>query len=219
MLSIITGLSRSGKLRVCALAASVAFLGAACDKMPLLAPPQSTIKLATAGSVVQANGTTEILATVLESSGTAVQNGTSVTFTTNLGALSPIEARTNNGMAVVQFLGNGQSGKATIRAVSGGATSDPLELTVGAAAVGRMVVTANPNQVASGASSTITATVTDTNGNPLSGLVVSFSTDNGTLSTSSATTSFNGQAQTTLGPTATRPSRRPPVPEQGRQVP
>ena len=136
MHSIITGLNRSGKLRLCALAASLAILAAACDKMPLLAPPQSTIKLATASSVVQANGTTEILATVLESSGTAVQNGTSVTFTTNLGAISPVQARTNNGMAVVQFLGNGQSGKATIRAVSGSAVSDPvLELTVGAAAV------------------------------------------------------------------------------------
>src|SRR6185295_3806766 len=147
MYSIITGLNRSGKFRLCALAASLAILASACDKMPLLAPRESTIKLATASAVVQANGSTEIRATVLESSGTPVQNGTTVTFTTNLGAVSPIEARTNNGMVVVQFLGNGQSGKATIRAVSGGAASDPLELTVGAAAVGRMVVTANPNQV------------------------------------------------------------------------
>ena len=46
----------------------------------------------------------------------------------------PVEARTLNGVATVQFLGNGQSGKATIKAISGGAASDALELSVGAAA-------------------------------------------------------------------------------------
>ena len=80
--------------------------------MPLLAPQASTITLSTASTVVQANGTTEIRATVLEPSGTPVQNGTTVTFTTNLGALSPAEARTLNGVATVQFvaqrpIGNG----------------------------------------------------------------------------------------------------------------
>jgi protocatechuate 3,4-dioxygenase beta subunit len=198
MLSIITGLGRSGNLRVWSLAAGMAILAAACDKLPLLAPRESTIKLSTASTVVQANGTTEIRATVLEPSGTPVQNGTTVTFTTNLGTLSPTEARTFNGVAAVQFLGNGQSGKASIRAISGGAASDPLEVSVGAAATGRVVVTANPNQVAPGSPSTITATVTDTNGNPLSGVPVSFSTDNGSLSSTVANTSSTGQAQVVL---------------------
>jgi hypothetical protein len=166
--------------------------------MPLLAPPSSTIKLSTASTVVQTNGTTEIRATVLEPSGTPVHNGTTVTFTTNLGTVSPVDARTLNGVATVQFLGNGQSGKAQVRAISGGAASDPLELSVGAAAAGRVVVTANPNQVAPGSPSIITATVTDANSNPLSGVLVSFSTDNGSLSSSISSTSSNGQAQTTL---------------------
>ena len=83
----------------------------------------------------------------LEPSGTPVQNGTTVTFTTNLGTLSPVEARTLNGVATVQFLGNGQSGKATIKALSGGAASEALELSVGAGAAGRVSVTANPASV------------------------------------------------------------------------
>ena len=86
MHSIITGLDRSGNLRIWALAALVAVLSVACDKLPLLAPQASTITLSTASSVVQANGATEIRATVLEPSGTPVHNGTTVTFTTNLGA-------------------------------------------------------------------------------------------------------------------------------------
>ena len=173
-------------------------LAAACDKLPLLAPRESTIKLSSASTVVQANGTTEIRATVLEASGTPVQNGTTVTFTTNLGAVAPTEARTVNGVATVQFLGNGQSGKASITAISGGAASEALELSVGAAAAGRVTVTASPNQIVAGGTSTISATVTDTNGNPLAGIPVAFSTDNGSLSSSLATTGFNGQAQVSL---------------------
>ena len=56
-----------------------AVLAVACDKVPLLAPQESTITLSSASTVVQANGTTEIRATVIEPSGTPVQNGTTVT--------------------------------------------------------------------------------------------------------------------------------------------
>jgi PKD repeat protein len=198
MHSIITGLGRSVNLRVWAFVACAGLLSAACDKLPLLAPQASTIKLSSTSTVVQTNGTTEIRATVLEPSGTPVQNGTTVTFTTNLGTVSPVDARTLNGVATVQFLGNGQSGKASVRAISGGAASDPLELSVGAAAAGRIVVTANPNQVAAGSPSLITATVTDANSNPLSGVLVSFSTDFGSLSSAISSTSSNGQAQAVL---------------------
>src|SRR5688572_8987074 len=168
MLPIMTGLGGSRNLCVWALATSAAVFAASCNKVPLLAPRESTITLSTASTVVQANGATELRATVLEPSGTPVQNGTTVTFSTNLGTVSPGEARTLNGVATAQFLGNGQSGKASVRAISGGAASTPLEISVGAAATGRVVLTANPNQVAPGGASIITATVTDTNGNPLS---------------------------------------------------
>jgi PKD repeat protein len=198
MHSIITGLGRLANLRLCALVACAAVTFVACDKVPLLAPPASTIRLSSASTNVQQNGTTELRATVLEPSGTPVHNGTTVTFTTNLGTVVPVDARTVNGVATVQFLGNGQSGKATVRAVSGGATSDPIELSVGAAAAGRVVVTANPNQVTAGSPALITAIVTDVSSNPLSGVLVSFSTDFGTLSSSVNSTGSNGQAQAIL---------------------
>jgi PKD repeat protein len=166
--------------------------------MPLLAPQESTITLTSTSTVVQANGTAEIRATVVEKGGTPVQNGTTVTFTTNLGTLSPTEARTVNGAASVQFVANGQSGTAQIGAVSGGAKAENISLTVGAAAASRVAVTANPNQIPSGGTSQITATLTDTNGNPLNGVQVAFSTDAGSLSSSMATTNFAGQAQVTL---------------------
>jgi hypothetical protein len=199
MLSIITGSVRSVNANVWAFIACMGIAASGCDKMPLLAPQQSTITVSSNSSVVQANGTAQIRATVLEQSGTPVQNGTTVTFTTNLGAVSPTEARTVNGVATVQFVGNGQSGRAQIRALSGGAVSDALELSVGAAATGRVNVTANPTSVAAtGGTSTITATVVDASGNPLAGVPVTFSTTAGTLTPSVASTDFTGTATTSL---------------------
>jgi hypothetical protein len=197
MISIITGLRQSANLRLWV--ACAAILASACDKLPLLAPQESTIKLSAASTVVQTNGTTEIRATVLEPSGTPVQNGTTVTFTTNLGTISPVDARTLNGVATAQFLGNGQSGKATITAISGGAASDPLELSVGAAAAGRVSVTANPTSVSSaGGTTVITAAVVDASGNPLGGVPVTFSTTAGAFTAAVVNTDSAGIARTNL---------------------
>ena len=196
---IITGF---GRLRYSGLLALALFglIGSlACDKVPLLAPRQSTISLSSASTVVQANGVTEIRATVLEESGTPVHNGTTVTFTTTLGTLSPQEARTENGVATVQFLANGQSGRASVKAISGGAASDALELSVGAAATSRVSLTASPTSVPStGGTSTISAVVVDASGNAVTGVPVTFTTTAGSFSSSIATTDSSGTARTTL---------------------
>lgn len=201
MISTTTAEMRSVNATMWAVVACVGILTSSCDKVPLLAPQQSTITVSSNTSTVQANGTAEIRATVIEQSGTPVQNGTTVTFTTSLGALSPSEARTLNGVATVQFVANGQSGRAQVKALSGGAASAALELAVGTAAATRVVVTANPNQVALGGTSIITASVTDVGGNPLSGVPVSFSTDTGSLSSGVANTGPNGDATVTLAAT------------------
>src|SRR5688572_207591 len=137
MISIITALVRSRNADVWAFVACAGILASSCDKVPLLAPRQSTIVVSSNSSTVQANGTAEIRATVLEQSGTPVHNGTTVTFTTNLGVLTPPEARTVNGVATVQFVANGQSGTAQVKALSGGAVSEAIELAVGTAAASR----------------------------------------------------------------------------------
>ncbi len=105
------------------LAALVAFAlsVAACDKVPLTAPTESTISLFATASSISATGSTDIVATVIESAGTPVQNGTVVTFTTTLGRIEPVDARTQNGKVTVKLTGDGRSGTATITAFSGGA--------------------------------------------------------------------------------------------------
>jgi Bacterial Ig-like domain (group 1)/PKD domain len=208
MFSIITGPITTKIFTVrLAILATAALVASGCDKVPLLAPNASTITMSTNSSIVQANGTAEIRATVLEASGTPVQNGTTVTFSTNLGALSPIDARTTNGVAITQFVANGQSGIAEIHANSGSAKSTDstaatgpiIRLTVGAAAVGRLALTATPSTVpSSGGTSTVVANVGDASGNPLGGVSVTFSTTAGSLSSAFATSDVNGRAQTTL---------------------
>src|SRR5229473_2136998 len=98
MFSIITGRSASKHFVVWAVLAAGSLV-AGCNKVPLLAPSLSTISLSSTSTIVQSNSTAQVSATVLKQPGTIVQDGTTVTFTTTLGTLSPTVARTTNGVA------------------------------------------------------------------------------------------------------------------------
>jgi PKD repeat protein len=177
---------------------------AACDKVPLLAPTQSTITLTVSTTALGVNGTAQIIATVIEQSGTPVQNGTMVTFTGSLGSFDPPEASTTNGKATTTFRPNGQSGAASIGAVSGGAKAEPVVVNIGGAAAGQVVVRAEPATVSvNGGSVEIVASVTDASGNGLGGVPVVFSATNGTLSSNTAVTDNAGTARTSLQTTRT----------------
>ncbi len=183
---------------------------AACDKVPLLAPSGSQITLTANASTVPTNGTVGLTAFVTESGGTPVQNGTAVRFTSTLGTVSPVEAQTTNGLAVATFQAGDASGVAEIHAISGGANgssgsgttataTNVVKISVGAAGANKITVSANPASVSpNGGSATITATVLDTNGGGLAGVPVTFSSDQGVVAPSIATTDASGQARTTL---------------------
>lgn len=181
----------------------------ACDKVPLTSPTGSTISLSTNSNIVPINGSVEVTATVIESAGTAVQNGTTVVFTSDFGRMDPAEAQTQNGRATVRFVASGQSGSARVNAfsgaasTSGGTTSGALTLLVGGAAAGRIVARAEPPTIPqAGGTTQVFANVADTNGNPLSGAPVTFTiggtTGTGVLGSPSTVTDVNGQAQTSL---------------------
>jgi hypothetical protein len=191
-------------------------LAHACDRVPLLAPAGSTITLSAPTRSLPAGGSTEITAFVIESSGTPVQNGTTVRFTATLGTLNPAEVQTRNGVAVSTFRAGETSGVAEIRATSGaaggampagsgtGATntqtqSNVLQITIGAANAARVALMAVPTTLPStGGTSRITATVLDGAGSPVGGARVVFSTTAGALAGSSATTDTSGDATVTL---------------------
>ena len=202
---------------ISALAIVLAMLLTACDKVPLMAPTGSTVTLSANSSTVPTNGTVGLTAFVTESSGTPVQNGTSVRFTTTLGTITPTDAQTSNGVAIATFNAGASSGVATIHAVSGGAgggssgtttggtgTTTPtatnvVVITVGVAAVKTIAVSASPTSVGpSGGSVAVTASVLDPSGGSLAGIPVTFSADHGGVDPGIAMTDANGQATTTL---------------------
>ena len=198
-------------LKYSALVAIVALLTTACDKVPLLAPANSAITLSSNSLVVPVGGTTGLTAFVTESSGTAVQNGTTVRFTATLGSVTPVETQTTNGIAVATFQAGPSSGVAEVHAVSGGATgatgtttaTNIVKISIGSAAANKVTVRANPASVsASGGAVEILASVTggatSTDTSPLAGVPVAFSTTAGTLSDTSATTDANGIARILL---------------------
>jgi len=176
----------------------------ACDKMPLVAPTGTTITLFASSTTLGLNASIEITANVIESAGTAVQNGTVVSFTTTLGTIEPAEARTNNGKATVLLWAGTRSGTAEVRAFSGGAsTAEALKFSVGAAAAAKVDLLANPSALpASGGVVQLIAVVNDSSGNRLAGVPVSFTTDAGVLAQTSVISDGNGEARSSLNTTA-----------------
>jgi hypothetical protein len=207
-------------------------LATACDKVPLLAPSGTVITLFPTAPSVPVNGSIEIIATLIENgttatppttnnggtatppgttttnspgAGTPVHNGTVVNFTTTLGRIEPAEARTQNGQVRVRFIATTQSGLATITAFSGGASAQIENLPVGSAAAERVLISASPQTLGpAGGSAQIAARVEDTSGAGVPGVPVTFTTNTGQLSASSAVTDESGVARTTL--TTTRES-------------
>ncbi len=190
--------------RLIGLALLTAAAAAGCDKAQLLAPTNSTITVSAPTKFLPPGGAAEITAFVLESAGTPVQNGTTVRFSSTLGSVSPVETQTRNGLALTTFTASNSSGIATIRASSGAASggtdnTNLVEITVGAAAVNTVTIRANPGSVGPGGGSVeLIATVVGENGQALSGIGVTFNTDQGTIASPNVITNDSGEARTTL---------------------
>lgn len=175
------------------------FLVPACDSVPLLAPSETTLSLFAGSAVLPLNGTTSLTATVIESAGTPVQNGTVVTFVTNLGTITPSEARTEGGRVTTQLHAGNVSGTATVGALSGSARAADVQIQIGGAAVASLFLSATPGTVPTiGGTVLVRAVVADASGNRVSGIPVAFATTAGTLSQTTATTDGNGEGITLL---------------------
>ena len=194
--------ARSGFLGIAVVCALTA-LTSACDKVPLLAPSGSLITLTASTTALPVNGSTVLIAQIIEASGTPPHSGTRITFSTTLGTVEPSSAETDaNGQAIVTFKAGTANGTATISAISGGASAsgaNAVRIAVGTAAVGRVTVAASPSLIpAVGGSSTIATSVFDINGNALPSAPVSLSTTAGTIEPTFGTTDANGVMSATL---------------------
>ena len=177
---------------------------AACDPVPLVAPTQSTLTLVAAARILPASGSTTVTARVVESAGTPVHDGTIVTFSAALGTIHPAEVASVRGRASATFTAGAASGVVELQAYSGDAVAEPVEVTIGAAAVGALRIAARPTSLPpSGGKSTVTATGLDSAQNPLPRVPVTFSTSAGTLRNAAATSDGDGNTRTVLTTTVT----------------
>jgi hypothetical protein len=146
----------------------------ACEEAYLTAPPGSTLDVVANPSFVASHGgTSELMAFVLEPTGTAPPDGTVVRWFTNLGRIDP-ETRTRRGVALARFVSDARSGTATVRAISGGVESEEIEITVGNVRVRAIHLRADPTRIIESNSTHVIATVVDEFGNPVPNVPVTF---------------------------------------------
>lgn len=193
-------MQRSRPFRLVALLAICAsvWVSAACEKVALTAPTGSTITIALSSTSVPINGSVDVIATVLESSGTAAHNGTKVSFIGSFGRFEPADATTQGGVATVKFIGT-SSGTTKITAISGSAKAESGDLKVGGAAAGSVAMRSEPASLPQGGGTVqILATVRDSSGNLLPGAPVNFTTTQGNLGSTAGLTDANGEARVSL---------------------
>jgi parallel beta-helix repeat protein len=160
-----------------------------------------SLTLSAVPDTVSVGNASTLTATATDQYGNAVADGTTISFTTNLGTLSGSTATTSGGDAVMTLTST-TLGMATVTAtVSNLSATIPVTFIPGAPFT--LTLTAVPDTLSVDASSTLTATATDQYGNLVAnGTTISFTTNLGTLSGSTATTN-GGDAVVTL--TSTTP--------------
>jgi parallel beta-helix repeat protein len=160
------------------------------------AAPPTTITLTTNPTMTVVGSNVLLTATVTISNGDPAADGTVVSFTTSLGNVSPVTATTVGGVATAT-LSSTISGLAVVTSAVGGLSATAL-VTFTPGAPFSLTLSAVPDTVSVGNTSTLTATATDQYGNAVAdGTTISFTTSLGTLSSSTATTN-GGDAVVTL---------------------
>ncbi|MEO8362723.1 MAG: hypothetical protein ABI672_22045 [Vicinamibacteria bacterium] len=156
---------------------AVGFSAASCGQALLTAPVGSTMVMTVNPSFIALNGDTATVSViVIEPAGTPVPDGTVVQFFTTLGKIQE-QAKTNDGVARVKLISDANSGTAEITAFSGGVTTDAKSVTVGATRPATVRLFAIDPVIDLKTGRTIAnfrATVLDDKGNPVSGVLVRF---------------------------------------------
>jgi hypothetical protein len=168
--------SRFGVLALL-LAIGLGLNGMSCGQAILSAPAGSTIAIVVNPPFIAANGDTAVVSVlVIEPAGTPVPDGTVVQFFSTLGRIQE-QAKTNDGVARVNFISDSRSGTAKITVYSGPVTTN-ADVTVGALRPSRVISGLIDARIdlSSGASiARFKVTVQDVNGNGVASVPVHFS--------------------------------------------
>ena len=165
----------------------------------MVAPSTALVSLSAQGQLLVANVASPITINLTNANGSPVPDGTEVWLTASRGALDQAKARTRDGKVAVTFMPPAQSGIVKISASSGDVQGS-VEFAVASAPVGRITLTGEPASLPSGGGQVdVVATVLSTGGQAVSGAPVSFGTNTGSLTPTTAVVSDgNGQARAKL---------------------
>ena len=165
-----------------------------------------SLVMVTDNAVANGTATNSVKATVTDANGNPV-SGVSVGFSANNGASIAATGTSDANGEIELTLTSTTAGISTVTAVLGSAsvTADVTfvaDSTTATLAAGSLVVVTD-NAIASGTvDNSVKATVTDANGNPVSGVSVSFSASNSATIAATGTSDANGEIELTL--TSTR---------------
>lgn len=178
----------------------------ACESPTPVAPAESGLTIsANPARITTADGTSDITVIARKSDGAAVNEGTEINLSTNLGSIDPTLAITDDrGVATAVLTGDGRVGLATVEASSGAAAAVALDVQIGSQPV-VLTLDANPTRVPKdGGEVSLVATVSDDLGNGIENTRVTFTSSAGTLDSGSRAvlTDSGGSAETTLTLTA-----------------
>lgn len=154
-----------------------------CKKVPFYAAEGATLLISTDRKYLNPGGETAVITVIgFNAEGEALHDHTMVIFSVTLGELSQSEIELMQGRAVVEFRSSNISGIAEIRARSGNisAEPDPLEITIGSAALDNLSISANPSSFGPGGGrSRIRVYAFDAVGNLLPGISIILTTTSG----------------------------------------
>jgi hypothetical protein len=174
---------------------------AGCDKASPVAPTDALLTVsANPSEITSTTGTSTITAVVRRANGQPVTPGTEVRFSTTLGTIDPVAETNSSGVATATLRGDGRLGTAKVSVTTGAVKTDPLDVTIGAAAKNISLQATPTTLPATGGRVTLLALVRDSRGLPLAGQGVNFTTELGTLASRGGivVTDANGQARDTL---------------------
>ena len=158
-----------------------------------------TLSITATPSTIPVDGSSTVEVSARASDGALAGSGILISLTTDIGRFDDANPVTNElGVAATNFRADGRAGVTTLSAsTDGAARSAQALLTIGSEV--SITLTANPTRVTAGQASSLGATVSRADGSPVaSGTEIRFSTNRGSLDSTSVSTGAGGIASTTL---------------------
>jgi len=154
-----------------------------CKKVPLLADEGAVLILVSDRSWLDIGGDSSTI-TILgyAASGLVVHDQTSVMVSTTLGRIEPTTVELQTGQAQVRLISDHKSGVARVTARSGQISADPIDISIGSAALAGLVMNCTPASLSPGGGTALVKVYAyDASGNLLPKIPVVFSSDLGRL--------------------------------------